>query len=129
MVNFPRTKQKKKSRASLSRSRFPFVGFVGLALSSLAMQTPRISGKGMLSDVDVSVDVGFSPKKDQRGRTFDLPDVPNTVFAEVVVPIESDVEVIELRGSDEFERFVGVFPSERRQDVGENFANVFLLVA
>ena len=83
----------------------------------------------MLSDVNVSVDVGFSPKKDQRGRPFDLPDVPNAVLSEVVVPIESDVEVIELRGSDEFQRFVGVFLSERRQDVGENLANVIFLVA
>ena len=83
----------------------------------------------MLSDVNVSVNVGFSPEKDQRGRPFNLPDVPNTVFAEVVVPIESDVEVIELRRSEELERFVGVFLAKRRQNVGENFANVPLLVA
>ena len=43
--------------------------------------------------------------------------------------LENDVEVIKLRESDEFERFVSVFLSERRQDVGENLANVILLVA
>ena len=58
-----------------------------------------------------------------------MPDIPNAVFADVVVPVEGDVEVVELRGGDELERFVGVSFSEGRQDIGEDFADVFFLVS
>ena len=75
------------------------------------------------------MDVGLSAEVADDVGSFDLPDVPDLVVADVLFLVEGHVEVFEAAGLDILHRFVGISLAEGGQEVAEDLLDLPLLVA
>lgn len=75
-----------------------------------------------------AVDVGLATEEPDHVRPLDLPDIPDAVFADVLVLIIGEVEVLEAAGLDVFEGFGGVFGAEGGEEVFEDAADEAFLI-
>ena len=75
------------------------------------------------------VDVGFAAEVGDHVGALDLPDIPHFVIADVLVFVESEVEIVDAAGFDMFQGLRRVLLAEGGEEVSENFADVVLLVA
>ena len=71
----------------------------------------------------------IAPEKPQTIRPLNLPNIPDFVIADVVIPVKSQVQMVKTARIDHFLRFLGVLFAEHRQQISQGLAHLVLLVA
>ena len=87
------------------------------------------SDGGLIANVDIGMDMGFTAEKDERRRPLDLPNIPDAIVPEIAILVKGHVEMVELSRVNHLEGLIGVFFAERSEDVAKDLADMILLVA
>ncbi len=100
---------------------------MGVRASRAALVPPQSSGEGGVAEVNPHVHVGCASEQPEKAGALDLPDIPDTVIAQIHGLGKREVELVKLR-LDQAQRFIGILLAEGSEDRGENFPNHRLLV-
>src|SRR5689334_1390945 len=77
-----------------------------------------VGGFGVSSDIDPGVDVGSAPEMPDERRTFQTPDIPDTVLAKRILLIEGKVDFVQTTVcGDLFHNLFRIRWAIRRQQV------------
>ena len=75
------------------------------------------------------MDVRRAPEIPEHVRPFDLPDVPDTIAADVIIFRKGHVQVIHATGGDQFHGLTGIGFPVRGQQIHQHFFHEIFLVS
>src|SRR4051794_20656564 len=83
----------------------------------------------LLANVHPGMDVRFAAEIPEHGWSFNLPNVPNPIVADVVILVKSHVQIVEAICLNQFHGFVCIAFAERSEQIGHYFVHQFFLIA
>src|SRR5215471_2179237 len=86
------------------------------------------ASSGMLAYMHPGVHVRCTAKIPHHSRSFDLPDIPYSVVANVLILVKGHVQILETVVFNQLNGFIRVLFTERRQQIGHHHLHMFLLI-